>query len=150
MQTYKVTVDEEKSIRWYNDKDQLHRLDGPAVEWACGTKIWLVEGKLHRLDGPAVEEADGSKEWWVESKPHRLDGPAIEHADGGKEWLVEGKLHRLDGPAIEHADGGKEWYVEDKKMTEEGFNAYIKPKPTCEGKIVEVDGIKYKLVKACH
>jgi hypothetical protein len=125
MQTYKVTVDQEKTIRWYNDKNQLHRLDGPAIEYANGSKSWLVEGKCHRLDGPAIEYADGSKSWWVEGKCHRLDGPAFEKADGCKEWWVEGKL-----------------------MSEKEFNAYIKPKPACEGKIVEVDGVKYKLVKA--
>jgi len=125
MQTYKVTVDQEKTIRWYNDKNQLHRLDGPAIEYANGSKSWLVEGKCHRLDGPAIEYADGSKSWWV-----------------------EGKCHRLDGPAFEKADGCKEWYVEGKLMSEKEFNAYIKPKPSCEGKIVEVDGVKYKLVKA--
>jgi len=32
MQTYKVIVHEDKTIRWYNDKEELHRLDGPAVE----------------------------------------------------------------------------------------------------------------------
>ena len=102
MQTYKVTIDKEKTIRWYNDKKQLHRLDGPAIEWTNGYKVWFVEDKLHRLDGPAIE----------------------------------------------YANGDKEWYVDEEQMTEEEFNAYIKPKPTCEGKIVEVDGIKYKLVKA--
>ena len=35
-------------------------------------------------------------------------------------------------------------------MTEEEFNAHINSKLTCEGKIIEVDGIKYKLVKACQ
>ena len=127
MQTYKVTVNCNKNIRWYNDKDQFHRLDGPAVE---GT--------------------NGYKEWWVEGKLHRLDGPAIEDANGYKAWFVEGKLHRLDGPAIETTDGTKEWFVEGKQLTEKEFNALIKPKPTCEGKVVEVDGIKYKLVKACQ
>ena len=121
MQTYKVTVDEDKNIRWYNDKDQLHRLDGPAVENANGDKEWYVEGKLHRLDGPAVEWTDGFKAWYVEDKLHRLDGPAYESANGYKAWLVEGK-----------------------ELTEEEFNEYIKP--TCEGKIIEVDGKKYKLV----
>lgn len=125
MQTYKVTVDEYKTIRWYNEKNQLHRLDGPAIEDADGYKAWLVEGKLHRLDGPAIEWADGTKKWYV-----------------------EGKRHRLDGPAIEYADGGKSWYVEGKCMSKKEFDAYTKPKPTCEGKVVEVDGIKYKLVKA--
>jgi hypothetical protein len=126
MQTYKVTIDEDKNILWYNDKDQLHRLDGPAIEWSSGHKSWWVEGKRHRLDGPAIEDANGDKEWWV-----------------------EGKLHRLGGPAVEGTNGYKAWYVDGKRMTEEEFDAYIKPKPTCEGKVVEVDGIKYKLVKAC-
>lgn len=146
MQTYKVTVDEDKTISWYNDKGQLHRLDGPAVEWADGDKEWWVEGKPHRLDGPAVEWANGAKWWYVESKLHRLDGPAIEWADGTKEWYVNDKRHRLDGPAIEHADGAKGWFVEGKELTEKEFNEYIKPKPTCEGKVVEIDGKKYKLV----
>ena len=147
MQTYKVTVDEDKTIHWYNDKGQLHRLDGPAVEYANKDKEWWVDGKRHRLDGPAIEYADGDKEWWVEGKLHRLDGPAIEWANGAKWWYVESKLHRLDGPAIEWADGTKGWFVEDKQMTEKEFREYIKPKPTCEGKIVEVDGINYRLVK---
>lgn len=148
MQTYKVTVDSYKTIRWYNEKNQLHRLDGPAIEWANGSKAWFVEGKCHRLDGPAVEHADGSKSWCVEGKLHRLDGPAIEYATGTKDWYVEGKRHRLDGPAREWASGYKDWYVEDKRMTEKEFNAYTKSKTTCEGKVVEVDGIKYKLIKA--
>ena len=125
METYKVTVDKDKTIRWYNDKVQLHRLDGPAVEWA-----------------------DGSKEWWVEDKRHCLDGPAFEDAHGCKAWWVDGKRHRLDGPAFERASGYKEWWVEGKYMTEEKFIAYIKPKPSCEGKVVEIDGVKYKLTKA--
>jgi hypothetical protein len=145
MQTYKVTVDYNKNIRWYNDKEKLHRLDGPAVEWADGSKEWWVDGKVHRIDGPAFECADGSKSWYVNGERHRLDGPAIEYANGNKAWYVDGKFHRLDGPAIEYADGDKEWWVDGKKMTEEEFNEYTKPKPSCEGKIVEVDGIKYKL-----
>jgi hypothetical protein len=125
MQTYKVTVDEHKTIRWYNDKDERHRLDGPAFESADGYKEWRVDGKLHRLDGPAIE--------W---------------ANGGKAWYVDGKLHRTDGPATEWADGHKEWWVNGKLMTEKEFNEYIKPKPSCEGKVVEVDGVKYRLVMA--
>jgi hypothetical protein len=78
MQTYKVIVDEDKNIYWSNDKDQLHR---------------------------------------------------------------------LDGPAIEYTDGHKAWYVNGEDMTEKEFNEYIKPKPSCEGKVVEVDGVKYRLVK---
>src|SRR3972149_2994041 len=42
----------------------------------------------HRLDGPAVECADGTKTWWINGKRHRADGPAVGYADGQKEWDV--------------------------------------------------------------
>jgi len=48
---------------WYLNND-LHREDGPAVEWANGDKSWYFHSKLHRLDGPAIEYANGSKSWW--------------------------------------------------------------------------------------
>jgi hypothetical protein len=53
---------------WRNEDGDLHRLDGPAIEWEDGTKQWRVNGKLHRLDGPAVEFADGYKIWWIVGK----------------------------------------------------------------------------------
>jgi len=49
--------------RWTFD-GQLHREDGPAVEWFNGDKYWLLNDQLHRLNGPAIEYANGSKEWW--------------------------------------------------------------------------------------
>ena len=64
----------------------LHRTDGPAMEFASGSKSWFIDGKLHREDGPAVGLADGSKAWWLNGKLHREDGPAIEYADGFKGW----------------------------------------------------------------
>ena len=58
-------------------------------------------------------------------------------------------FHREDGPAIEYADGAKYWYIENNRLTKAEFDKAIKAKapPTCENKCVEVDGIKYKLVK---
>ena len=78
-------------------------------------------GRLHRLDGPAVEKANGTKEWWVNGIRHREDGPAIEYDDGIKHWWVNGKQHRIDGPAAEFTDGSKEWWVEGKYLSEEDF-----------------------------
>ena len=79
---------------YYKDKAKtiLHRLDGPAYEYADGYKEWYVNGKLHRLDGSAVEYADGCKGWYVNGKRHRLDGPAVEWADGDKAWYVNGEF----------------------------------------------------------
>ncbi len=88
------------TILYYNQNNQYHRIDGPAVEYPDGTKCWYKEGKLHRIDGPAVEYPDGSKEWYI-----------------------EGKLHRTDGPAKEYTDGTKYWYKEGKQLTEKEFNS---------------------------
>ena len=149
METYTVTIYDNKTIAWCNSDGKLHRKDGPAIEHANGTKAWFVNGKRHREDGPAIERADGTKEWYVNDKRHREDGPAIERANGTKEWFVNGKLHREDGPAIESANGTKFWYVNDKRLTHEQFLAHTKPKQaSCAGKVVEVDGVKYILVKA--
>jgi hypothetical protein len=49
------------------------------------------KGEHHRTDGPAIEYADGSKSWWVGRKLHRTDGPAIEYVNGDKAWYVNGK-----------------------------------------------------------
>ena len=92
-------------------------------------------------------DKNGTICWYQNDKRHRLDGPAIEYADGHKSWYQNDKRHRLDGPAIECADDHKSWYIEGVLYTEEQFNAKINPAPSCEGKTVEVDGIKYKLVK---
>ena len=69
---------------------------------------------------------------------------------GSKFWFLNGELHREDGPACEWADGSKAWFLNGKELTEAEFNARTKPKPSCEGKVVEVDGVKYKLVKAWY
>ena len=48
-----------------NDLGQLHRTDGPAVEYNDGDKFWCINGKLHREDGPAVEWISGLKYWYL-------------------------------------------------------------------------------------
>ena len=108
-----MTVDAEGNKFWRLPDDKLHRVDGPAIEWANGAKEWWVNGKLHRVGGPAVEWANGDKWWHVNGKRHRVDGPAIEYANGDKWWYVNGELHREDGPAVEYANGDKEWWVND-------------------------------------
>jgi hypothetical protein len=91
---------------------------------------------------------NGTKEWYLNDKRHREDGPAIEWSDGNKSWYLNDKRHREDGPAIEWADGDKSWYLNDKCLTELQWLEAVKPKPSCVGKVVEVDGVKYRLVAA--
>ena len=77
------------TICYYNDLNQFHREDGPAIEYADGTKCWCRNGQSHREDGPAVEYANGNKGWYRNDQLHREDGPAVEYADGKKQyWLL--------------------------------------------------------------
>ncbi len=80
-------------------------------------------GELHRVNGPAMEYESGTKSWWLNGKRHRTDGPAVEYANGHKEWWLNGKQHRTDGPAVELANGTKSWWLNGKRLSEEQFNA---------------------------
>ncbi len=77
--------------KYYNEKGELHREDGPAVECSNGDKWWYKDGLLHRLDGPAIIYSNDNKYWFVEGRRHRLNGPAIEHACGVHEYWIDGK-----------------------------------------------------------
>ena len=126
MKTYKVQVDDDGSKYWYLN-DQRHREDGPAEEYPNGTNKWFLNGKLHRTDGPAIE-------WGV---------------GGCKEWYLNGERHREDGPAVEWADGTKRWYFNDVKLSETEWRKRVQEvKAPCVGKVVKIDGVKYKLVEA--
>jgi hypothetical protein len=138
MKTYTVTI-ENGTTTWHNSKGQLHREDGPAVEWANGTKMWYLNGEFHREDGPAVEYANGTKWWYRNGQRHREDGPAIEYADGTKEWYRNDQLHRKDGPAIEGFDGMKFWYLNGKHVTEADA---MKLNQT-----IEIDGKKFTMTQ---
>jgi len=79
-------------IEWHRkDNNLLHREDGPAVEYADGTKQWCQNGKFHRIDGPAIECPNGTKAWYQNGKYHRTDGPAIEYWNGEKLYCLNGK-----------------------------------------------------------
>jgi hypothetical protein len=77
--------------RWYLNGN-LHREDGPAVEYKIGTNLWYINGYLHRDDGPAEEYYFGDKHWWANGFRHRIDGPAIIRADRYSVWYYNGKV----------------------------------------------------------
>jgi hypothetical protein len=66
--TSTMTINQAGTKTWRNQEGQLYRTDGPAVEYADGTKRWYLNDQLHRTDGPAVEYADGRKMWWVNGR----------------------------------------------------------------------------------
>ena len=70
------------------------------------------------------------------------DAPALEIKDGPKFWYKDGKYHRdNDEPAIIYSDGTKFWYKDGCHYTP------VPKATTCNGKIVEIDGKKYKLTE---
>ena len=85
--------------------------------------VWLVNGKRHREDAPAVEWQDGTS----------------------REWFYNDRRHRLDGPAIEGSDRTREWWIDGVQLSEDEFNRRVNPAP-CDGKVVEIEGRKYRLV----
>ena len=102
-------------------KEYIVRVSETRTEW------FNKKGQLHREDGPAVEYVTGDKSWWINGKRHREDGHAIEYAIGDKLWYINGQLHREDGPAIEWADGDKSWWINGKELTEKEFNQRMNP-----------------------
>lgn len=103
-----------------------------------GTKRWYFNDKLHCEHGPAVEYANGTKEWYLDDKPHRTGGPAVESADGTKFWFLNG---------VEYTEAEWRKQLKAKADWRKQINKLKARKTTCEDKLVEVDGVKYKLVK---
>jgi hypothetical protein len=62
---YRIDVDARGTRRYYNSAGQLHRTNGPAVEWSDGTKSWYQYDIRHRTDGAAIEYANGYKRWFI-------------------------------------------------------------------------------------
>jgi hypothetical protein len=61
----KCEISSNGTKRWFNDEGQLHRLNGPAVEYADGDESWWIEDEIHRLDGPAFKTLAGYEDWWI-------------------------------------------------------------------------------------
>ena len=77
------------------------------------------------------------------------------HYEDGSVWYeqyyIDGKIHRVDGPAlINYNEDGSVNYevyrIDGKYYTKEEWKAKTKT-TTCSGKVVEIDGIKYKLTE---
>ena len=109
-----------------NDSDAIAELLTLTVEvdqWGSTYRNSL--GLLHRIHGPAIELANGTRYWLQYDQLHRTDGPAIECVDG-KWWYQNDQLHRTDGPAVEMANGTKSWSLDGQQLTEVEFNERLK------------------------
>ena len=132
-------INRNNDIFYYKD-NQLHREDGPAVEYSTGEKEWWINGLQHRIGGPAKEMLN-HQEWYMDGLLYREDGPALIgpgfeewyfkgkcHRENNlpakihltlKQWYVHGKLHRTDGPARENSEQ-REWWINGKRHREDG------------------------------
>jgi hypothetical protein len=107
---------------WKNEAGQIHREDGPAIEYDNGSKEWYIRDRLHNENGPAIEYVSiGGKQWWIHGQFHRVDGPAYEYTNGDKIWFVYGRRHRVDGPAYEYTNGNKEWWVYGRQSSKQNL-----------------------------
>ena len=86
---YRIEVNEFGARKYLNAAGQLHREEGPAVEWHSGERYWYQNGVLHRSDGPAIEWPDGSKEWYQNGLRHRIGGPAV-LSSVAEYWFLHG------------------------------------------------------------
>jgi len=75
MENYRTIRNVRGNVFYFNAKGQAHRLDGPAVIWANGDKVWCIHGRCHRLNGPAVEYSKGDKAWYLINKIY----PKMDH-----------------------------------------------------------------------
>ena len=123
----------------------LVEVDGEGTYWYAGTG---TPRRLHRLNGPAIEWADGTLMWYQNGQRHRADGPAITRPDGYQAWWQNDQLHRVDGPAVIDEDGAKEYWLDGVQHTEESWRAATQP--AAEMTVAEIEaalGKRIKIVK---
>lgn len=105
---------------------------------------YYEEGKLHRVDGPALEFADGRKEYYKHGALHCETGPAVITATGVQQYFKQGVLHRLNGPAVIYPTH-EEWWVEGKKIEApaDSLNRknHLPQMKQCEIRITETDDV---------
>jgi hypothetical protein len=92
---FTIIKDQYLTKYFYNNK--LHRIDGPAVEWSSGDKLWYKNGKLHRINNPAIEWINGDKCWYKNDELYY-----VEEKNGNKSWFKNGDLYRETSPAEEY------------------------------------------------
>ena len=68
----------------------------------------------------------GYESYWIDDKRHNPNGPAF------RGWDVNGQLR------------DEEYWIDGKLLTKEEFENRNAP-PSCNGKVVEIDGKKYQL-----
>lgn len=61
----KCVTDRFGDKKWFNDLNQLHKEDGPALITSTA-KYYFFCGELHRTDGPAVISITGRQDYFID------------------------------------------------------------------------------------
>jgi hypothetical protein len=91
----KVDIDDDPAIAYANlaDSPACGKFIQEVKVDIYGNKEYYWNGQLHREDGPAVEYINGTKKWYRHGQLHREDSPAIEWGGGHKHWYLQGKQY---------------------------------------------------------
>ena len=73
--TYRIDAFDTK--RWYNEAGKLHRIQGPAVEYANGDKEWWLEGHQCKNSADHCKRFFASRGIVDSPKPERKPTPVI-------------------------------------------------------------------------
>ena len=68
-----------------------------------GSQVYYQNGNLHREDGPAVEYSDGYVGYWINGKLHRIDGPAVIHSNGHIGYWINGERVSKEAQELYHS-----------------------------------------------
>lgn len=90
-------------------------------EICLGIKYWYKCGQLHRENGPAVEWPGKYEEWWLYGKKHRIGQPAVSNGYGYEAWWENGERHREHKPAVIMESGDVEYWYKGRLVTKQGM-----------------------------
>lgn len=139
----KISINDMIVYKTYDGK--FHRDDGPAIEYADGSKFWYKNGKLHRTDGPAIEYPNGTVVWYNNGLVHRDGGPAWQ-GDLFQIWHSFGDKHREDGPAAIYTNKSI-YYLHNYEIDERIFLALSGDASLIDGNFINF--IKYVRGESC-
>lgn len=97
--------------------------NGKYIEAHCIS--YYKNGQLHREDGPALEYDNGYQKWYLNGLRHRANNlPAVIYKNNDQEYWLNGKQHRDNGPAVIY-DKHYEYWIHGVEYTKEEFDFLI-------------------------
>ena len=117
LSNYTKVRESETTIWHFDDNDDLHRVNGPAIERDGGPIHYFVRGtEIFPPDDTGFDLASVAEDGvqrWTSGTGNR---ECMVGADGSRTFYRDGDIHRNGAPAIIDADGTEHWYRYDKEI----------------------------------